>query len=135
MLRGVNVNLRNAGIAGLLFVAGIAAAFGFSLLGLGPEASFLLFVLGVLIASIETDSGLWGIVLGVLYLLVYDFFFLVPHMALPILNRNDAITLVIFAIVALITGALANQMKQQVQIAEQNVPFRSQNRSLMATLK
>ena len=120
MLRGVNVNLRNAGIAGLLFVAGIAAAFGFSLLGLGPEASFLLFVLGVLIASIETDSGLWGIVLGVLYLLVYDFFFLVPHMALPILNRNDAITLVIFAIVALITGALANQMKQQVQIAEQN---------------
>lgn len=122
MLRDVRFSLggRNAGIAALLFVAGITAAFGFSLLGLGAEASFLLFVLGVLIVSIETDSGVWGIILGVLYLLVYDYFFMVPHLALPILNRNDAITLVIFAIVALITGALANRMKQQVEIAEHN---------------
>lgn len=120
MSRSAKVVLRNVGIAALLFVAGIAAAFGFSLLGLEPEASFLLFILGILIVSIETDSGLWGIVLGVLYLLVYDLFFTVPRMALPIFNRNDAITLVIFAIVALITGALANRMKQQVAIAEHN---------------
>lgn len=120
MVRDAKVGMRNVGVVALLFVAGVAAAFGFSLLRLGTEASFLLFVLGVLIASIETDSGLWGIVLGVLYLLVYDYFFLVPHMALPILNRNDAITLAIFAVVALITGALANRMRQQVRIAEQN---------------
>lgn len=110
--------LRNVGIVALLFVAGIATSFGFSQLGLEPEASFLLFILGVLIASLETDSGLWGIGLGVMYLLVYDLFFAAPHLSLFIFNWTDAVTLVIFAVVALITGALTNRMKQQVEIAE-----------------
>ena len=112
--------LRNLGIVALLFVAGIAMSFGFSLVGLEPEASFLLFIVGILIASLETDSGLWGIVLGVMYLLVYDLFFALPHLSLLIFNWTDAVTLVIFAVVALITGALTNRMKQQVEIAERN---------------
>lgn len=112
--------LRNLGIVALLFAAGIAMSFGFSLVGLEPEASFLLFIVGILIASLETDSGLWGIVLGVMYLLVYDLFFALPHLSLLIFNWTDAVTLVIFAVVALITGALTNRMKQQVEIAERN---------------
>lgn len=122
MLRNDKLRLvaRNVGIAALLFVAGIAVAFGFSMIGVESEASFLLFILGILIVSVETDSGLWGIVLGIMYLLVYDLFFTYPRMALPIFNRGDAITLVIFVVVALITGALARRMKQQVGIAERN---------------
>lgn len=112
--------LRNLGIVALLFIAGIAMSFGFSLVGLEPEASFLLFIVGILIASLETDSGLWGIVLGIMYLLVYDLFFALPHLSLLIFNWTDAVTLVIFAVVALITGALTNRMKQQVEIAERN---------------
>ncbi len=111
---------RNAGVVALLFAAGIAMSFGFSLVGLEPEASFLLFIVGILIASLETDSGLWGIVLGIMYLLVYDLFFAMPHLSLLIFNWTDAVTLVIFAVVALITGALTNRMKQQVEIAERN---------------
>lgn len=111
---------RNAGVVVLLFAAGIAMSFGFSLVGLEPEASFLLFIVGILIASLETDSGLWGIVLGIMYLLVYDLFFAMPHLSLLIFNWTDAVTLVIFAVVALITGALTNRMKQQVEIAERN---------------
>ena len=101
---------KNAGIVALLFAAGIATSFGFSLVGLDPEASFLLFIVGVLIASLETDSGLWGIGLGVAYLLVYDLLFAAPHLSLLIFNWTDAVTLVIFAVVALITGALTNRM-------------------------
>lgn len=112
--------LRNMGIVALLFVAGIAMSFGFSLVGLEPEASFLLFIVGILIASLETDSGLWGIALGVMYLLVYDLFFALPHLSLLIFNWTDAVTLVIFAVVALITGALTNRMKQQIEIARRN---------------
>lgn len=112
--------LRNLGIVALLFIAGIAMSFGFSLVGLEPEASFLLFIVGILIASLETDSGLWGIALGIMYLLVYDLFFALPHLSLLIFNWTDAVTLVIFAVVALITGALTNRMKQQVEIAERN---------------
>lgn len=111
---------RNLGVVALLFVAGIAATFGFSLIGLELEASFLVFILGILIAAIETESGLWGIGLGVMYLLVYDLFFVAPHLSLAIFNRTDAVTLVIFAIVAFITGALTNRMKQQVAISERN---------------
>lgn len=112
--------LRNVGVVALLFVAGIAMSFGFSLVGLEPEASFLLFIVGILIASLETDSGLWGLALGVMYLLVYDLFFALPHLSLLIFNWTDAVTLAIFAVVALITGALTNRMKQQVAIAERN---------------
>lgn len=112
--------LRNLGIVVLLFIAGIAMSFGFSSVGLEPEASFLLFIVGILIASLETDSGLWGVALGVMYLVVYDLFFAVPHLSLMIFNRTDVVTLVVFAIVALVTGALANRMKQQVKIAERN---------------
>lgn len=112
--------LRNLGITTLLFAAGIATALGFSLLGLEPEASFLLFILCILIATIETGTALCGICLGVLFLLVYDLFFVTPHFSLAIFNWTDAVTLAIFAIVSLIAGALASRMRQQVDIAQQN---------------
>lgn len=113
-------SLRSVGVVMLLFVAGIATSFGFALVGLDPEASFLVFIVGILIASLETDSGLWGIGLGVAYLVAYDLFFALPHLSLLIFNWSDAVTLVIFAVVALITGTLTNRMKQQVEITERN---------------
>ena len=120
MSRDVNVIFHNIGIVVLLFIAGIAASYGFFLLGLESEASFLLFILGIFIASLETDSGFWGIVLGIMYLLVYDLFFAAPHFSLLIFNQTDIITLIIFIVVSLVTGTLANRMKQQTEIAEHN---------------
>ena len=49
--------LRNLVAFALLYGAGLAAVWGFSLLGVSTLVAFPVFVLGVLIASLETDSG------------------------------------------------------------------------------
>ena len=91
---------------------------GFSLLGVSTLVAFPVFVLGVLIASLETDSGLWGAALGVAYLLSYDFLFTAPLFTLKVLSRTDVAALVIFLVVSLIMGVITHRMSRQVQAAE-----------------
>ena len=110
--------LRNLVAFALLYGAGLAAVWGFSLLGVSTLVAFPVFVLGVLIASLETDSGLWGAALGVAYLLSYDFLFTAPLFTLKVLSRTDVAALVIFLVVSLIMGVITHRMSRQVQAAE-----------------
>ena len=80
--------------------------------------AFPVFVLGVLIASLETDSGLWGAALGLAYLLSYDFLFTAPLFTLKVLSRTDVAALAIFLVVSLIMGVITHRMSRQVQAAE-----------------
>ena len=72
----------------------------------------------MLIASLETDSGLWGAALGVAYLLSYDFLFTAPLFTLKVLSRTDVAALAIFLVVSLIMGVITHRMSRQVQAAE-----------------
>lgn len=110
--------LRNLVAFALIYGAGLAAVWGFSLLGVSTLVAFPVFVLGVLIASLETDSGLWGATLGVAYLLSYDFLFTAPLFTLKVLSRTDVAALVIFLVVSLIMGVITHRMSRQVQAAE-----------------
>lgn len=110
--------LRNLVASALLYGAGLAAVWGFSLLGVSTLVAFPVFVLGVLIASLETDSGLWGAALGVAYLLSYDFLFTAPLFTLKVLSRTDVAALAIFLVVSLIMGVITHRMSRQVQAAE-----------------
>ena len=71
----VRRRVRNLVVLAILYGAGLAAVWGFSLMGVSTLVVFPVFVLGVLIASLETDSGLWGGALGLAFLLSYDFLF------------------------------------------------------------
>ena len=106
--------LRNLVAFALLY----GAVWGFSLLGVSTLVAFPVFVLGVLITSLETDSGLWGAALGVAYLLSYDFLFTAPLFTLKVLSRTDVAALVIFLVVSLIMGVITHRMSRQVQAAE-----------------
>ena len=118
--------LRNLVAFALLYGAGLAAVWGFSLLGVSTLVAFPVFVLGVLIASLETDSGLWGAALGVAYLLSYDFLFTAPLFTLKVLSRTDVAALAIFLVVSLIMGVITHRMSRQVQAAERTaVRFRT----------
>lgn len=110
--------LRNLVAFALLYGAGLAAVWGFSLLGVSTLVAFPVFVLGVLITSLETDSGLWGAALGVAYLLSYDFLFTAPLFTLKVLSRTDVAALAIFLVVSLIMGVITHRMSRQVQTAE-----------------
>ena len=105
--------LRNLVAFALLYGAGLAAVWGFSLLGVSTLVAFPVFVLGVLIASLETDSGLWGAALGVAYLLSYDFLFTAPLFTLKVLSRTDVAALAIFLVVSLIMGVITHRMSRQ----------------------
>lgn len=102
----------------VLFIAGLAAVWGFSLLGVNTLVALPVFVLGVLIASLETDSGAWGAALGVTYLLFYDFMFSEPIFTLKVFSRTDIAALIIFLIVSLIMGVVTHRMSRQLQAAE-----------------
>lgn len=111
---------RNVGLTLLIFVVGVLAVYGFELIGTPTEIGFPVFILGILILSLESDSGLWGALLGVLYLLAYDCLFTEPVFELKILNMTDIVALVIFLLVALIMSTLTRRMRQQVVMAERN---------------
>ncbi len=102
----------------ILYATGLAAVWGLSLIGVSTLVVFPVFVLGVLIASLETDSGVWGAALGIGYLLSYDYLFTEPVFALKVLGRTDLVALGLFLVVALIMGVITHRMSRQVQAAE-----------------
>lgn len=110
--------VRNVGIVATLYAAGMLAVWGFSLLGISPLVVFPVFVLGILIASLESDSGGWGAFLGFGYLLSYDFLFTDPLFQLKVFNRNDIVALGIFLVVAFIMGVVTHRMRHQVSASE-----------------
>lgn len=126
--------VRNLVVCAILYGAGLAAVWGFSLMGVSTLVVFPVFVLGVLIASLETDSGLWGGALGLAYLLSYDFLFTDPVLELKVLNRTDVVALLIFVAVALIMGVITHRMSRQVQAADRTAAALSRLNRLSAGL-
>ena len=112
---------KNFGIILLLFIAGMLAVYGFFLVKVSTLVIFPVFILGILIASLECDSGVWGAVLGICYLLFYDLLFTEPFYDLKVLSKTDIVALVIFLLVALIMNMVTHRLRKQVEIAEQNV--------------
>ncbi|MBM6998818.1 DUF4118 domain-containing protein [bacterium] len=109
--------LRAAGIVAVLYAAGMLAVYGFSVLGMRTLIGFPVFILGIMIASIETDSGVWGAALGLLYLVSYDLLFAAPKYRLVMVSRTDVVALVIFMVVALIMNSLTRRMRLQAEIS------------------
>lgn len=126
--------MRNFVVFVLLYGVGLAAVWGLSLMKVSTLVVFPVFILGVLVASLETDSGSLGAALGAVYLLSYDFFFTNPVFELKVLNRTDIIALSLFMAVALIMGVITHRMNRQVQSAERTNMALSQLNSLSASL-
>ena len=108
---------KNFGIILLLFIAGMLAVYGFFLVKVSTLVIFPVFILGILIASLECDSGVWGAVLGICYLLFYDLLFTEPFYELKVLSKTDIVALVIFLLVALIMNMVTQRLRKQVEIA------------------
>jgi two-component system sensor histidine kinase KdpD len=116
----LKVLVRNVAIAALLFAVGTVAVWGLILLGLPALIGFPIFILGIMIAGIECDSGVWSSLLGVSYLVGYDFLFTTPVFALKIFDVTDIVALAIFIVISLIMNSLTQRMRRQVVTAERN---------------
>lgn len=120
MGNSVKGRLRNILVLILIYLAGMLAVFGLSVMGVSALVIFPVFILGILIDSLEFDSGIYGAVLGVLYLLSYDLLFTYPYYQFKVFSRDDLTALVIFLAVALIMNVVTLRMKHQVEVAERN---------------
>lgn len=112
--------LTELGITTILFVVGTLGAYAFSAVGLHIESAFMLFVLGLIITTLETDSPGWGIGLSLLYLLAYDFLLTDPRFTLKMANPNFYISYIVFIIVAFVLNSLATKLQHQLENAEDN---------------
>lgn len=104
----------------LLFVVGIVAAFGFDVLGLQSENAFMIFILGIVIAVIETNSAVWGVVLGIAYPLTFDLLFVEPRLQLHSHDAGFFISCGVFVVVALMVSSLTGRLKRQLEIAKRD---------------
>lgn len=81
------------------------------------ENLLLIYVVGVVICSVETRSLLWGIGSSVVFLFTFNFLFTDPKYTFHIDDANYAISLAIFIIVAFIVASLTVKLQRQMDIA------------------
>lgn len=111
------LTLRDFAITMLLFFMGIFCSFGLTYAGLRSESVFVLFILGMTICILETETVVWGAFLGVSYPLFFDLLFIAPQFSLMSPDPNFFISCAIFIVVAFILGSLADKLKEQLRVA------------------
>ena len=89
------------------------------------ESLALIFLVGVLLVAIR--FGLWpSIFASLLSLFTYNFFFTEPRYTLHIAERDIVLTLILFLVVAVLTGNLAGRLRTQVK-AQRDIARRTAN--------
>ncbi len=103
-------------LASLVFVTAIGLAFtrfGFS------EANIItVYILGVLVISVLTVSPLYGVIGSLASVLLFNWFFTDPKFSFDTYETEYLVTFAIMLVSSLITGTLANRMKQNARLAE-----------------
>lgn len=81
------------------------------------ENLLLIYVVGVVLCSIETRSMYWGAGSAVIYLFTFNFLFTAPKYTLRVEDANYIISQLIFIVVALIAASLTVKLQRQTDIA------------------
>lgn len=103
-------------------------AFGlaFTVDWLFPVASLsLIFITGVVLVAVRFGLGP-SLLASVLSFGLYNYFFTEPYYSFDIDSRDDVVTLLLFLVVALITGNLAARMRSQA-VAQRQIARRTAN--------
>lgn len=81
------------------------------------ENLLLLYVVGVVICSVETRSMCWSAGSAIIFLVTFNFLFTAPKYTLRVEDANYVISLLIFIVVALIVASLTVKLQRQTDIA------------------
>ncbi len=79
-----------------------------------------IYILGVLITSVLTSSRLYGTFAAILYVLLFNFLFIEPRFTLLVYNSEYMMTYLVTVVAALITGTVANRMKNVARASAEN---------------
>ena len=99
-------------------ILGVAFVISMRLQELLPSQQLvsMLFVLAVFLISLMTQGYFWGILASILSVLIDNFVFAYPYFAFDFLSTENFIAALVMLIVAVITGALTTQLKEQERI-------------------
>ena len=99
----------------LLLLAATAVGLVFTRFGFSEANIITVFILGVLIISVVTVSPVFSGISSLLSVLLFNYFFIEPKFSFHTYETEYAVTFGIMLISALITGTLANKMKENAR--------------------
>ena len=91
----------------------------FMKIGFTESNIIMVYIVGVLVTAILTNSQICWIASSVLSVVLFNFMFTFPHFSLVAYGEGYPITFAVMLIVSLITGSISNKMKSQVKKSTQ----------------
>ena len=102
-------------ITALLLTASTGIGFLFTLFGFSEANIITVFILGVLIIAVFTVSPVYSIISSLASVLLFNWFFTEPKFSFHTYEPEYVVTFVIMLLSSLITGTLADRMKENAR--------------------
>ncbi len=99
----------------LVLLAATLIGYGFNILGVTEGNIIAVYIFGVLVVSVITNNRLCGLAASAVSVLVFNFFFTSPRFTLHFYDPDYLVTFTIMFMVALLTGSLANRLKDNAR--------------------
>ncbi len=108
----LHISLRDIGLSILILCLATLIDLLFWNCGYLESNIITVYILGVVIISVVTNSRLCGIIASVLSVLIFNFFFTVPRYTFLAYDSSYPLTFAVMLVSALISGGLAAKLKQ-----------------------
>ena len=112
--------LKDFGISLIILAAATIAGYLFKLGGLTDSNIIMLYIIAVLVISILTSKIYYCLGSSIVGVLVFNYLFTYPEFSFSAHDAGYPVTFLTMFITALIAGTLANKLKRNTLIAEQN---------------
>lgn len=99
----------------LVLLAATLIGYTFHTLGFTEANMIAVYIFGVLVISVVTTNRLCGVFASIISVLVFNFFFTVPRLTFRFYDPDYLVTFTIMFMVALLTGSLANRLKDNAK--------------------
>ncbi len=103
----------------MLLVIETLIGYLFMKIGFTESNIIMVYIVGVLVTAILTNSQICWIISSILSVMLFNFMFTFPHFSLVAYGEGYPITFAVMLIVSLITGSISNKMKSQVKKSTQ----------------
>ncbi|MBR2257354.1 MAG: sensor histidine kinase KdpD [Blautia sp.] len=111
----IRPTLRDSLLTLSLLAASTGVGLLFTLFGFSEANIITVFILGVLLVAVFTVSPIYSIASSLISVLLFNWFFIAPRFSFHTYEPEYAVTFGIMLISALITGTLANQLKESAR--------------------
>ncbi len=99
----------------LVLLAATLIGYAFHTLNFTETNIISVYIFGVLLISVITTNRLCGLFASIISVLVFNFFFTIPHFTFRFYDPDYPVTFTIMFMVALLTGSLATRLKDNAK--------------------